>query len=742
MRLLEALLARRRGVVALWLALAAAAAPGLLRLSVDNSAEVFFVRDAERLERYRRFQMDFGRDRAVRLVVSGAALRTREGLTWLGDLEQRAAALPDVFGAAGLWRHHGSDRQEQGMPAWPPEDPEAFWAEVGADPLDRQAGFAVGSGLPGEETATILVALYNVPARRQEETLRRLEAMLAPPPRLGSLGPETASLRTAVVGLPVVQRAIDREVAAFARRLLPLLALAAVGLLALVFRRPGAVLLPLVPTGVSLGIVFGLRGALGRPINMVEVLLAPLLFVLALATAVHVQMRFRELRRSMDATEAVLHTYREKGWPVLWTGITTMAGFGSLAVSGVPPVRSLGVWSAGGLALITLVLLTLFPALLALVPEGSSRRRRLPLVRHDRRYDRWAAARGRAWATTAVARRGRVFLVFAIVALLAVTGAVRLQRDTNLLSYFPAGHPVRSGIERLERLGVGAVAAEVVIDVGPCAPFLTPEGLEALARLGDSMRREPEVLSVIGAGEVWRSVGSLDELASRPELEDLLTVLRTRDGRQARLSVLLPMRGFEELEPLLDRLPELARAAFPGARVRLTGRYPLVLAALHGVFATMIASLSLTFLVVAGIFGVLLRNGRLTVAALIPNLWPVLCVLGAMGWLGVPVDSTTVMIASVVLGLVVDDTFHTLGRFRYEVGGSAISALQHTAPAHLLTSMVLVAGFGVCGLSGFVPIARFGALMALALGLALAADLLLVPALLVGLRPPTRGAEA
>ena len=135
--------------------------------------------------------------------------------------------------------------------------------------------------------------------------------------------------------------------------------------------------------------------------------------------------------------------------------------------------------------------------------------------------------------------------------------------------------------------------------------------------------------------------------------------------------------------------------------------------------------------------GTFLRSVGGTLRALVPNVWPVLVLLGGMGWLGVRLDLATVMVASIVLGLAVDDTIHTLAHFRAEareLGARAAVArrIERAAPAYLLTGAILVAGFGVCALSEFQPIARFGELAAAAIVLALASDLLLVPALFGG----------
>jgi hypothetical protein len=203
--------------------------------------------------------------------------------------------------------------------------------------------------------------------------------------------------------------------------------------------------------------------------------------------------------------------------------------------------------------------------------------------------------------------------------------------------------------------------------------------------------------------------------------------------------LLVPMAGFDRLEPMLER-GRLRAERIAGAEAWITGAYPLVLAAQRSLLSTMVLSLTLTALAVAAVLRLLLGSARAALAALVPNLWPVLFALGAMGWLGVPIDSTTVMIAAVALGLAVDDTLHSLGYFRRALAArgdfpcsapaAAVRALGRGAPALILTTALLVAGFGACALSSFLPVARFGALTGLALLAALAADLLLLPALL------------
>ena len=201
-----------------------------------------------------------------------------------------------------------------------------------------------------------------------------------------------------------------------------------------------------------------------------------------------------------------------------------------------------------------------------------------------------------------------------------------------------------------------------------------------------------------------------------------------------RLTLFVPTEGYAHADPLAERALALARQALPGATVEITGQYPLLLAMQRYLLSTLALSLLLTLPVLALTFYILLRDAKGTFYALVPNLWPVLLILGGMGWFGVPLDIATVMVASITLGLVVDDTIHTLAHYRElraELGSRAAVAdrMEKTAPAYLLTGVILACGFGVCALSSFAPTARFGLLSAIAIVIAVVADFTLVPAL-------------
>lgn len=743
MNFLGLLLRYRRLVVILHFAFALVMLPGILYLQNDNSPRVFFTRDAAQLKRYQRFRQEFGGGKAMRLALSGSKIWTHQGLAWVGELEERAASLPGVEAAIGLAAHHRWLLLE-----WPPPDPTTFRNQVLENGLDLDAGWVSPDG----ETITLLIVLADLPLNAEQELLNNLDRLTAQAP---------PGIRAHISGLPVLHRAMERSLLNTVSRILPLLALFAAAFLFFIFRRLGDTFIPLVFVAVCQGILFGVMGYIGVRLNLVNIILALLIFVISLATAVHLQVRFRDLeQKGMKVPTAVLTTYRSKGWAVLWTGITTLVAFGSLVTGNMPPVRSLGAWSAAGIALMTLMAFTFYPALLAGIRSRTAQQESRPFEVQARHW-------GRALAGWAIRRRFPVMVGTGLLGALALLGVVRFRVQDNMAEYFPPHHPVRAELERLQQHNMGIFAAELVLSYRNRnrgkreeqeTGFQNPTAQQKLARLSGRLRSqrlvygavssgdlvEASIRSILVEGEVndnirWMALGMMQTV---PEGRQVLRALVTADGQSARVTLLVPILSFNRMQPLFRRIISEAENIFPGAETWITGQYPLILLAQQTLLRGLMVSLSLTLLCIMLVFILLLSSIRFTFLVLIPNLWPILLVLGGMGWLKLPLDSVSVMTASIILGLAVDDTFHTLGYFlrlapRFGPAKAVKNTLERTAPAHILTTVILAGGFVACALSDFLPISRMGMFATIAIFLALAGDLLLIPALLA--TPPVRG---
>jgi len=189
------------------------------------------------------------------------------------------------------------------------------------------------------------------------------------------------------------------------------------------------------------------------------------------------------------------------------------------------------------------------------------------------------------------------------------------------------------------------------------------------------------------------------------------------------------------VEPVLDRY---RAQGIDGISAVYTGLVPLVYQVQHELMRGLFNSLAMAFVLIAFVMMVVLRNPAAGLLSMVPNLFPVVVIFGAMGWLGILVDVGTMMTASVALGVAVDDTLHYLTWFRrglnlgYDHKQAAIFAYRRCATAMTQTTLVAGLGLAVFAFSTFTPTQRFGVLMLVLLGAALVGDLVFLPALLTG----------
>jgi len=707
---------RRAAALLAGLAVVLAAAAGLTRIRFDDSAERFFPRDDPTVERFRRSTDLFPAGESARLLVDGPGLWTREGVEAVRALERAAAeveGVADVLGPTRLFADADAS------------DPAAVRRELLADPLVRSAGLVADDG-----SAVALTLIGRSEAPGGSPNADAVDALGRTPP---------PGVEVSIWSLAALRHAFDCEVRSTLTRLLPA-ALLVVGLVLVAAGGSLAGAMPALLTVVLVELVtLGAFGFAGETLDVVSSLVAPLLLVVTAASAIHLQAWFRRRLRAGDPpAEAARTAARERGWAVVWAGVTTSVAFGSLAVSPIEPVATLGRWCAIGIALQTVVSRLLLPRLLALgrwgTPEAPSALER-------------ASVRGSSRVVDAARRSpGRVLALAGALSAISALGLASLRLESDLAGYLPSDHPMRAVLDRFESHGLGSTRVDLILPSPPPAggSYLEPFELDRLAALSAALRDIPGVATAIGAGDLFRAAerelvrSSGDSEATRwltlallrahPEASARLDLLARPEA--ARLVVLTAFAESGQGRALLGRIERLARhAGYPDAYA--TGAWAVLVRGQEALFRTLVISLGVTALLIALAWWAALRRAGAALVALAPNLWTVLVVLGGAAALGVAFEAPTVMTASVLLGLAVDDTFHTLGHLRRHRDGDDLGdAFRGLAPGHVTSSLTLAAGFAVIGFASMAPIARFGALMAVGTLVALVGDLVVLPALL------------
>ncbi|RMF84144.1 MAG: hypothetical protein D6739_06285, partial [Nitrospirae bacterium] len=574
-------------------------------------------------------------------------------------------------------------------------------------------------------------------------------------------GPEAV----VVAGAPMTGHVFRHRMARDLARLVPLTLLVVAGSLWLLFHRPRAVLLPTLAVAAAMVWTLGLMRLARTPLSMITTALPPVLIAVGVAYGVHVLAAYwGELRAGHGRDRAVRRALRRVAWPLALSAVTTVAGFGSIAASPIRTLREFGTFAMAGVAFSAVLALTLVPLLLAVLPEERWerwRRRRRPWP-----LDRWLRRIGR------FSRRERLAVVAAalLLLLLSAGGIARLVADTDYLAYLPQGEPIRQAAELFNRHLAGATTFTVVLEGDRPGRMKRADALAFLADLGRFLEDDPAVetstsladfvavmnRALHGGDPAYErvpaddaAVGQLLLLFSLSEgAEEILRPYVSYDGRLARLTYRSHLTSSRAQVALADRIEAFCRRhAPPGVRAVQTGSAYYLAASSVDIVRSQARSLGLTAAVIAVIMLALFRSLRATVLILVPNLLPIAMVLGLMGWWGIALSTGTAIIASISLGIAVDDTLHLVLRYREELArrpmprrhGTARLAAQEEAMAVTLaetgrpvfyTTVTLVAGFSVLAASGFVPVQMLGVLTATTMVFCLFGDLLLLPALL------------
>jgi uncharacterized protein len=341
----------------------------------------------------------------------------------------------------------------------------------------------------------------------------------------------------------------------------------------------------------------------------------------------------------------------------------------------------------------------------------------------------------------------------------AMAGMGRLRVDTNHIRFFAANHPLSRSAAVIDRELAGVYSFNVHLE-GPPDSMKAPEVVRRIDLLAGDIARLPAVGKVTSVADYVKrthqqlhdgdpSAAVVSEQAS-VIAQELLVFSLSQEGRrelervvssdfsQAQVTVKLPSMSSDVLFAKVEAAERLAAQAFAGTPVRatVTGSGRLYGTLEHYLVLSQISSLGTAFVTVFGVLFLVFRSVRYGLLALAPNLFPVLAVLGLMGWLDITVNVATVMVASVALGVVDDDTVHFISRYRREMdaGAGVDEAVEMAAifegRAALTTALVSSCGFAVLGLSEYKPSGWFGGLLGLTLAVALLAELFVLPAII------------
>lgn len=559
-----------------------------------------------------------------------------------------------------------------------------------------------------------------------------------------------------------------------------------------IFRKPRWVVLPMLCCSVSAISMIGLLGLSGWKVTVISSNFISLQLIITMSYTIHLVVRYRELLTlKPEAThrDLVGQTVRLMLVPILYSATTTIAGFGSLVSCDIVPVVNFGLMMMAGIFVSLTLTFLFFPAGLALYKKtappataNTSHTLIMSLARLTETRGKWILA------------------VCAVAFVFGVIGISRLVVENSFINYFKKSTEIYQGMKVIDQQLGGTTPLDIIIDfderqtpepdarqeetaagnefdefdefgefdgagtAGANKYWFTPYKMNKVLEVHNYLDSLPETGKVLSLGTMMKIAAKLND--GKPldsfelslvynEIPDeykelLVTPYASVENNQVRLS--LRVRDSEKSlrrNELLNKIQHdlTAKLGYPQKNVHLTGMMVLYNNMLQSLFSSQIETMGIVMLALMIMFLILFRSFHLAIIAIFPNLLSIGVVLGAMGWMNLPLDMMTITIASISVGIAVDDTIHYIHRFKEEIkrDGNYIQAMHRChgsiGYAMFYTSVTVIIGFSILVLSNFIPSILFGLLTGLAMLIAIISALTLLPALIILIKPFGRANE-
>lgn len=763
------------------------------RLQADFTPSDLFASFGDQEEVAADFSETFGNtSNVVLFIVEADDVLAAENLSLLFTLTQGVEALPRVQSAqsiASLPRPPASLLPRDGSGAEPESVTDAMFdlysiltgRGVSPEGSEGEAGAGAGMGqallqnddVTAEQAATMrqIVALSPLVDGRlvsEDRSVASVVAFLEPDvtrnDELAAVVEDFEALLASVEipvgttvspgGLPYVRTTVVRNMRADQTVLLPAAIIVSLLILLLAFRWIPALVLPTISVAFSAVILVGGMALVGEPFNILNNIIPTLVIIIGISNAIHIINRYRDnLARSMPSAEAASDAMATMLVACFLTSFTTAVGFAALGVSRTEILRNFGFTAAIGVMIAYVVTILLVPPSLSLFPP--------PKIRRAQESGDGFIERAIAAIVHGVVRaRWAVVLVATALIGLSLWVGLQIRVDSAVLDQVNPNDEVFRTTRLIEEKLGGIRPLEVFVRAEHEGRLLDEDVRLALDEVQAWASEQPGVLAVMGYDDFLREArvmitGNADErqsgYASDEELRATVGLLAQAprnplaqwlvdEGRAGRVQIMVEDMGALKTNELIDAAEAIIAARFDevqGVSVRLTGDAFVGSRGLDAVIGDLISSLTTAVLIIFLVLTLLFRSLRLGLIAVPPALFPLALTLGYMSLRDIPLNTATAIIFSISIGITVDGCIHVLARFREEfqpgvaLQAAVFRAMRGTGKAIVFTCFALIVGFGVMLTSQFVPIRRFGELIAVTVFIMLLATVIVLPALLV-----------
>jgi len=544
-----------------------------------------------------------------------------------------------------------------------------------------------------------------------------------------------------------------------------------------IFRHIRWIVIPLFICLISVISTAGVLGLFGWEVTVISSNFIALQLIITISIILHLIVRYRELNvkyKNASQYKLVINTVLSKFNPSFFAIITTITGFGSLVLSNIQPVINLGLMMSTGIAISLVLSFLVFPIILIMMKKKDE---------HEEKNTRFSFIRK---CSDIVEHKGKAIIITSILVLIfSISGSLKLIVENSFISYFKQSTDIYKGMQVIDESLGGTTPLDIIINfkedkkaiiqVKPKDEFdefenefaknaddkqywFSQDKMDTITAVHDYLETIPEIgkvqslATLLKIGQTLNNGRKLDGITLAllynqlpPKYKTLiLSPFINIDKNEARITIrIIDSNPNLRRNDLLNKINHDLRQIIQNKETtyKLSNLMVLYNNMLQSLFDSQISTLGFVIIILFIMFLLLFRSLKIAVIALAANIIPISAIFGIMGWLGIPLDIMTITIAAIAIGIGVDDTIHFIHRFKeeFKVDHNYVNAMRRSHEsigyAMYYTSLVIILGFSILVLSNLIPTIYFGILTVVTMFTVLAADLLLLPKLLLIFKP-------
>ena len=525
----------------------------------------------------------------------------------------------------------------------------------------------------------------------------------------------------------------------------------------LFFRSFTATFISLVVVCIGVMWTFGILGLLGYEITVLTALIPPLIIVIGIPNCIFLINKFQhEVKSHGNKVRSLQRVITKVGNATLMTNVTTASGFATFILTESTLLKEFGIVASLSILAIFTLCLMIIPIMYTFLPY--------PKERHlEHLNKRWIGAFVNWMESMVKNKKITIYITTLILIVASIIGIHQIKISGSLIEDMPQNTTFFKDIRFFESEFNGIMPLEIMINtkrkkgVMKLATLKRMDELEELIQDIPELSRPISVVSLVKYSKqaYYNGNPKYYQLPTSQENSfilsyaknsatdvDMLNNFVDSTGQYARITTFMKDIGTDKMERIQEDLQDEINKLFPKERydVIITGKALVFQKGTKYLVKNLAISLTLAIVLIALFMAYLFRSFRMIIVSLMPNLLPLLVTAGIMGYIGVPIKPSTILVFSIAFGISVDDTIHFLAKYRQELQAnnwkikkSVYAALRETGVSMIYTSIVLFFGFSVFTISNFGGTVALGALVSITLLFAMLSNLLLLPSLLLSL---------